>query len=194
MEQFLWRTKLEYKNNTLTQVYFRRVLHLKTIRLRFLVSGHTFLPNDSDFGEVECKIKKQNIIFSSEDYIQIMKDCRKKRLIVVYRMKKEDFVSTKKLEKEIVNRKKTCSGEAINWLHIREIKLIKEERFSIFIKTVHKNDEYKEINIKKRGKSSEELFSKYLKTLWPNGKPVAEPKLKDIKSYLHLIRGRARVL
>ena len=74
-----------------------------------------------------------------EDYIQIMKDCRKKRTfpIVVYGMKKEDFVSTKKLEKEIVNRKKTCSGEAINWLHIREIKLIKEERFSIFIKTVH---------------------------------------------------------
>ena len=23
--------------------------------------------------------------------------------------------------------------------------------------------------------------------MWPNGKPVAEPKLKDIKSYLHLI-------
>ena len=27
--------------------------HLKTIRLRFLVSGHTFLPDDSDFGDVE---------------------------------------------------------------------------------------------------------------------------------------------
>ena len=35
-----------------------------------------------------------------------MKDCRKKRPIVVYRIKKEDFVSTKKLEKKIVNRKK----------------------------------------------------------------------------------------
>ena len=48
-----------------------------------------------------------------------MKNCRKKHGIVVYRMKKEDFVSTKKLEKEIVNRKKTCSGKAINWLHMR---------------------------------------------------------------------------
>ena len=71
-------------------------------------------------------------------------------------MKKEDFVSTKKLENEIVNRKKTCSGEAINWLHIREIKLIKEESLSIFIKTVHNTDEHKEIKIKKRGKLSEE--------------------------------------
>ena len=43
--------------------------HLKTIRLRFLVSGHTFLRNDSDFGDIECKIKKQNKIFSPEDYI-----------------------------------------------------------------------------------------------------------------------------
>ena len=85
-------------------------------------------------------------------------------MIVVYRMKK-DFVSTKKLEKEIVNRKKTCSGEPINWLHIREIKLIKVEHFSIFIKTVYNNDEHKEINFKKRGKPSEELYSKYLKKI-----------------------------
>ena len=84
-------------------------------------------------GMLNVKLKNKINIFSPEDYIQIMKDCRMKRPIVVYRMKKEDFFSTKKLE-EIVSRKKNCSGEAINWLHIREIKLIKEERFSILNK------------------------------------------------------------
>ncbi|KAK4875680.1 hypothetical protein RN001_012102 [Aquatica leii] len=32
--------------------------HLETIRVRFLVLGHSFLPNDSDFGDVECALKK----------------------------------------------------------------------------------------------------------------------------------------
>ena len=43
-------------------------------------------------------------------------------------------------------------------------------------------------SILKNGESQvKNYFFKYLKTLWPNGKPVAEPKLKDIKSCLHLI-------
>lgn len=162
-------------------------LHLKSIRIRFLVSGHSFLPNDSDFGDVECAIKKQNKIFSPQDYINIMRTCRRKRRININRMVKDDFVSTKKLEKAIVNRKKTCEAEKINWLHIKEIKILKEKKNSIFIRAGYNDEsEYKEINIKK-GKGPNVNLSTLLEPLWPNGKEVAEAKLKDIKSYLHLI-------
>ncbi|CAH1969590.1 unnamed protein product [Acanthoscelides obtectus] len=77
----------------------------------------------------------------------------------------------------------------INWLKIKEIKVLKEKPFSIFIKTTHDaTDNYKEIDIKK-GKDNPQtmLFSRHLQPLWPNGKPVAEAKLKYIKSYLNLI-------
>lgn len=104
-------------------------------------------------------------------------------------MTKNDFQSTEKLEKEIVNRKKTCDNEKINWLKMKEIKLLKEKKYSIFIKTDYNgNNDYKEIIInKKKGRRDQSNFSYFLKPLWPNGKPVAEAKINDIKSYLHLI-------
>lgn len=80
--------------------------HLESIELRFLVSGYSFLPNDSDFGDVECALKRQTRMYSPEDYIKVMKSCRRKHPIEVVSMKKEDFLSTLKLEKEITNRKK----------------------------------------------------------------------------------------
>ncbi|CAH1980533.1 unnamed protein product [Acanthoscelides obtectus] len=86
---------------------------LKSTRLRFLVSGHSFLQNDIDFGDVECVIKKQNKIFSPKDYMDIMNTCRKKRAITVLKMEKGGFLSTNKLEKKIVNRKKTANNEKI---------------------------------------------------------------------------------
>ncbi|CAH2003941.1 unnamed protein product [Acanthoscelides obtectus] len=123
-------------------------------------------------------------MFSPEDYIRVMKSCRKMRSIEVVSIEKKDFVSTKKLDKEITNRKKSCEEEKISWLKIKEIKLLKEKPF--FIKTTHDaTDNYKEIDIKK-GKQTM-LFSRHLQPLWPNGKPVAEAKVKGIKSYLNLI-------
>ncbi|CAG9765894.1 unnamed protein product [Ceutorhynchus assimilis] len=163
--------------------------HLESIELRFLVSGHSFLPNDSDFGDVECVLKRQTKMYSPEDYIQVMKSCRRQHPIEIVSMEKKNFVSTKMLEKEIINRKKSCVEEKINWLKIKEIKILKESPYSIFIKTNYEDsDDYKEINIKKgKGKPQKTPFSRHLTPLWPDGKPIAEAKLKDIKSYLHLI-------
>lgn len=80
--------------------------HLESIQLRFSVSGHSFLPTDSDFGEVECVLKRQTKMISLENYLQVMKFCRRKRPIDVVSMNKKNFVGTQKLEKEISNRKK----------------------------------------------------------------------------------------
>lgn len=89
-------------------------LHLQSIKLIFVVSGHSFLFNDSYFEDAECVIKKQNKIFSPQDYINVQKVVRRERPIEIYKMEKEDFVSTKKLEKEILNMEETCATEKIN--------------------------------------------------------------------------------
>ncbi|CAH1976555.1 unnamed protein product [Acanthoscelides obtectus] len=80
--------------------------HVEYIKLQFLTSGHSFLPNNSEFGDVECVLKRHTEMFSPEDYIQVMESCRKKRPIEVVSIEREDFVSTQKIEKEITNRKK----------------------------------------------------------------------------------------
>lgn len=164
---------------------------LESIRLQFLVSGHSFLHNDSDFGDVECAVKRQQNLFTPEDYIAIMQNCRKKNPIIVNQMKKDDFVGTSKIEKLITNRKKDVTDKKVNWLHIKEIKIIKSFPYTMFIRTTYDaNEEYQEINIRKgRGKKTENvgIFSKNLSELWPDGKEIPQAKLDDIKSYMHLI-------
>nr|CAH7745604.1 unnamed protein product [Callosobruchus chinensis] len=83
-------------------------------------------------------------------------------------------------------KKKTVNREKNNWLHIRELKLLKDRHYSIFIKISYDaNEEYKEVDIKKG--DGEKSFNSLLGQLWPSGKPISEPKLKDIKRYLQLI-------
>jgi len=48
-------------------------------------------------------------------------------------MNDEDFVSSEILEKKITNRKVSISGDKINWLQIRQIKLCRNHPFSLFV-------------------------------------------------------------
>ncbi|XP_050518375.1 uncharacterized protein LOC126892750 isoform X1 [Diabrotica virgifera virgifera] len=52
---------------------------LERITLRFLTSGHSFLPNDTDFGDIECALKFQQRMYSPVDYMNVMSSCRKKK-------------------------------------------------------------------------------------------------------------------
>lgn len=39
---------------------------LRTIRLKYLESGHTFLPNDTDFSKIESQLKYHDRIYTAE--------------------------------------------------------------------------------------------------------------------------------
>ena len=168
---------------------------LEKITMRFLVSGHSFLPNDTDFGDIECALKLQQRLYSPDDYINIMEACRKKNPLIVHKMHKEDFFGTVGLEKCIVNRKADIDNKKINWLHIREIEILKEHPFKIFVKTDFASSA-QEIDIaKKRGRPSTlevPKFNTLLQKLWPNGKPVPEKKLEDLKCLMTFIPNDAK--
>lgn len=93
------------------------------------------------------------------------------------------------MEKSIINRKVAISNNIINWLKFREIEIRKESRYRIFVKQIF-GDEAQEINLeKKRGRPLEtrKTLEKLLEFLWPNGKPIPEKKLEDLKFLLPLI-------
>lgn len=85
---------------------------LKKITLKFLVSGHSFLPNDADFSDIEKALKYQQRIYTPEEYINVMKTCRKNKL-ETHRMHKVDFLGTSNFEKNITNRKVDITGRFI---------------------------------------------------------------------------------
>lgn len=55
---------------------------LKTITFRYRVSGHSFLPNDSEFGDVECALRRQERLYLPEDITRVMNDCRSRNRFV----------------------------------------------------------------------------------------------------------------
>lgn len=169
---------------------------LDTIYVKYLVSGHSFLPNDADFSDIECALKHVQRLYLPSDYVEVMKKCRRKKPFCVTRMKAGDFWGTEKLEKIIVNRKVDAVGDKINWLHFREIKITKEDSLTIFARTDFESP-YHEIDIsrkpsKGRPEKQERSFRKNLVQMWTNGKDIAAPKLKDIKSVMHLIPSDAK--
>ncbi|CAH0587826.1 unnamed protein product [Chrysodeixis includens] len=160
---------------------------LKTITLKYLESGHTFLPNDTDFSKIEAQLKYHERIYTADEYIAVIKKSKKKNPLQVQRMEKKDFFSTKKIEKNIVNRKVFLDKTKVNWLITKEILIKKEEKFVIFMKTQNE-EKFKELNIEKKIKGkSLEISDNDFTLLWPNGKEIPQPKLDDLKSIFDFI-------
>lgn len=80
--------------------------NIDVIDQKFLVPGHSYLPNDGDFGSVESAAKGK-IIYVPENWHDIMAKCRNKKKFIVSEMKNEDFFSTANLERNMSKRKKT---------------------------------------------------------------------------------------
>lgn len=168
---------------------------LITIHMKYLVSGHSFLANDTDFSDIEGALLHVQRLYLPSDYVQVMKRARKKKPFIVTEMKGNYFVGTQKLEKIIVNRKINEEKEKINWLKIREIKLVKEEPLKLYCRNDFES-EYSLVNLERKiakGRQQNNIsFKGSLQPMWENGKDIAAPKLKDLKSLFHLIPADAK--
>lgn len=69
------------------------ILNLTIITVRFFQPEHTYLLNDSEFGDVECALKSQIGLNTPEDYIFVIENCRSKNKFIVTRLQKNDFKS-----------------------------------------------------------------------------------------------------
>lgn len=54
------------------------VLMVEKVVFKFMVSGHSFLPNDTDFGVIERESKKHPFIYGPNEWFQIIKSAKKK--------------------------------------------------------------------------------------------------------------------
>ena len=82
----------------------------------FMVPGHSYLPNDRDFGVIEqAKRRRQQIYIPSEWYELVRSACRTS-LFTVVEMSSENFVAIKELMKLITNREVDTLGRSVDWL------------------------------------------------------------------------------
>ena len=69
-----------------------------------MVSGHSYLPNDRDFGCVDTARRKQQHIFVPDDWFDLVVKARHINPFVVVCMSCADFVSVSHLTENITNR------------------------------------------------------------------------------------------
>jgi hypothetical protein len=91
-----------------------------------MISGHSYLPNDRDFGHIELS-KKNAHIFVPEDWQHVVTQARRKNPFHVTRMNREDFVSLKPLKAAIVNRKVNTNHQKVEWFKIHWMSVSKDK-------------------------------------------------------------------
>lgn len=157
---------------------------------KFLVSGHTFLPNDQDFGLVEKNKKFYKEIYVPDDWIKVIQTAKKKSpTFVVTELTASDFFSLKVLESNSVNRKMTSEGEKVMWLKIQWIRFEKQHPGVMYFKYTNSDDvPFSSVDLNKRSRGRKTLPQNIqLPLLYPEGRPIAKPKLMDLKTLLQFI-------
>ena len=119
-----------------------------------MISGHSFLPNDRDFGHVELSKEKSNI-FVPKHWEEVVKQAGRKNRFHVSRMNREEFFSLKPLKQEIINRKVNRNGAKVQWLKMHWIFVSKDSPFQFKYRYSNNTLEaWKTVDLKRKTRSS----------------------------------------
>lgn len=154
---------------------------------KFLVSGHSYLSCDQDFGLIEKQKKIFRDIFIPQDWNKVIESARKRSPFKLIEMTCHDFFSTSELEKLITNRKMSSNKSKVEWLKIQWLHYEKSHLFTIYYK--YSNNPYvlyDSVNIAKRNSVNLD-FAIRLDVLYPNGRKIDSKKKKDLLDLINYI-------
>lgn len=159
---------------------------IQIIDLKYLVSGHSRLPNDTDFGLIERKLKQYSNVYSPKQYYDIIEKSRAKPFII-HELQHEDFESTDQLYNAITNREKTIDGLNVNWMNMSWIRLERKKPFQMQFKYKFNEKQFKVVNFEKRGNKLKSLFEVITKKQYERERGISEIKKKDLIELLKFI-------
>lgn len=162
--------------------------NINIIDHKFMVSGHSFIPNDSDFGSIEIYAKNKHI-YIPDDWYKIITKCRRNKPFHVSKMYQQDFKSTKNLQNTITKRKKNTDNQPVSWLKMQWIRVVKEEPYTLYYKeTLQEDFPFSALNLKP-SKVGRPLSLGLASTpnLYQRPRPVTHAKKKDMFDLLPYI-------
>ena len=162
---------------------FTRVDH------KFMVSGHSYLVNDRDFGSIENARKRSEYVYVPADWERVVRQARQKNAFPVCRMERETFVSLQPLKDAIVNRKKNTEKGKVEWLKIRWINVDKDHPLQFRYRYTHNElEEWKVVDVKRVSKGRPPDVGKIkLPLLYATPRKIKKAKLKDLIELLVFI-------
>ena len=102
-------------------------LPITTIDQKFMLTGHSFLPNDRDFSSIELAKKRHSTIYVPDEWYDLVRGARRKNAFAVSVMNTDNFVSIKSLTSHIINRKVNEDKVKVDWLKILWIRVSKDK-------------------------------------------------------------------
>ena len=156
---------------------------------KFMISGHSYLPNDRDFGSIESARRRTQHVFVPEDWRTLIRNARRKNAFSVREMKNEDFLAIGDFTKFIVNRKTNKDGEKVNWLKILWIRVEKSAPLSYKYRCSHNElEQWKIVNLKPMHQGRPiDIGRASLQQLYHGPRSINKKKLDDLIQMLDFI-------
>ena len=102
-------------------------LPVESFTVFYMQSGHSFLPNDADFGVIEKAKKSGKEMYIPQQWMELVRHARKQKPFTVVEMQSSDFVDLSLTAKQLINRKKASDGFTVKWLNIQAIRFTKQD-------------------------------------------------------------------
>jgi len=170
-------------------MYIVQTTPIKEINHKFMVSGHSYLPNDSDFGVIERKVSRTSQMYVPSDWYKAISTCNRKNPFEVNEMSQESMVSVAPIMKVLTIRKHDDMKQKVEWLKIQWIQIRKENPKKMFYKyTVQEEVPFFSVCFEKKSKVRPVLLNDVvLSKLYVEPRVLSQEKFKDIQKLLKYV-------
>ena len=149
---------------------------IETVEHKFLVSGHSFMECDQNFGVIEKKKKTTGYVFAPKDWARLIKNSSKKFNVI--EMQQKDFVSIENFGKNLlINQIKGIR----NFSYMR---FEKKDPYKFWYKCdLEEESPFTEVNLKSKGRPAN-LSNTSLNSLYKEPIPIHRQKYQNLQSLL----------
>ena len=154
-----------------------------TVDHKFMLSGHSYLPNDRDFETIEKASRHTQHVYVPEDWCVLVERARQRNPFTVKQMATSDFVSIENVRSLIVYRKTNTQKQKVEWLNIRWLQISADHPFQVRYRySLNSLEAWKTLDLRKRrvGRPAD-VGRVVLEPLYSGPRPLSEKKLADLR-------------
>ena len=153
---------------------------------KFMVSGHSYLPNDCDFGGIEGARHRLSHLYVPEEWGELVRKAHRVNPFQVRWMTQADFISVGPLKAAIVNRKVNTDGEKVEWLKRHWICVEKSSPLSYKYRyTLNELEPWKTADLRpKRASRPSDIGRIELPPLYDGPRAISAAKYRNLQDLL----------
>ena len=186
-------TLISFWSSLILKKMFERIDH------KFLVRGHTYLPNDRDFSHIE-KCKPSARVYIPEHWEEVISSARKSDPFHVKKMTSDLFFDFTVLKKQFTRRKKDSSKNdvlisKVTWMNFGQAsvnqhgkEVTKKHHDEVWLRyTYISAEQWSKVSLFKGRKKQQPNVDVDLPCMYPDGHGVKTKKVEDLQKMIPFV-------